>query len=337
MAQPRMRSHPAADPFGESAGPRALRTLILLGGEFRFTADDRRLVDLVDAAFAGLPPLRLPGSLMRFDVQLRLQPGAASRGEPPVARYSSGAGLLCGTVDAGNIAVVDPVGRRAFLAISETMLRSVYHARYELLEFATMMLAARAQALVPLHGACVARNGRGLLLLGASGAGKSTLCLHSLLEGFELVSEDSVFVQPATRRAVGLANFVHLRPPALRFLGAPAMASAMRESPVIRRRSGVRKFEFDVRVSPLRAASRAPFIEAVVFVTARRGRKRAELVPLDARAFATRLARDQRYAAGQPGWRVFAAGLRGRGFELRRGAHPGESVQLLRTLLDGVP
>ena len=325
----------AADPFRESAGTLTTRKLRLLGAEFRFAVDDRRLLRLVDAAFARLPPLRFAAPAVRLDLQLRLQPGGVARGEPPVARYASGAGLLCATVDAGNFAIVDPAGKRAFVAISESMLASVYHARYELLEFAAMTLAARTQGLVPLHGACVAHRGRGVLLLGASGAGKSTLCLHSLLEGFELVSEDSVFVEPGTLRATGLANFLHLRPEALRLLRTRALAMSVRASPTIRRRSGVRKLEFDMRDSRLRAARRAPPIVATVFVTARRGRRGAELLRLDASAFAARMARDQPYAAERTGWSAFIAAARGRAYELRRGTHPDESVRLLERLLGG--
>jgi hypothetical protein len=325
----------AADPFREATGRLFERRLRLLGAEFRFTADNRRLLGLVDAAFARLPPLRFAGPAVRLEVRLRLQSGGVARGEPPVARYSSGSGLLCGTVDADNFAVVDPAGKRAYVAISEAMLTSAYHARYELLEFAAMTLAARAQELVALHGACVARGGRGVLLLGASGAGKSTLCLHSLLEGFELVSEDSVFVEPATLRAVGLANFLHLRPEALRFLHTSAMAASLRASPTIRRRSGVRKFEFDVRESRLHVARRAPRIVAAVFVVARPGRRGAELARLDGPALAARLARDQPYAAERKGWRAFVAALRGGVYELRRGTHPDESVRQLQKLLGG--
>lgn len=326
---------PAADPFRESSGRCIRRKLRLLGAEFHFSADDRRLHGLVDAAFARLPPLCFATPPVRLEVHLRLQPGGIARGEPPMARYSSGAGLLCATVDAGNFAIVDAAGKRAFLAISEGMLESVYHARYELLEFAAMTLAARTQDLVALHGACVARRGHGVLLLGGSGAGKSTLCLHSLLQGFELVSEDSVFLQPSTLRAAGLANFLHLRPEALRLLRTAPLAAPLRASPTIRRRSGVRKLEFDVRDSPLRPARRTPHISAAVFVSALRGRDGAELHRLAAASCAARLARDQPYAAERNGWRKFVGAVRGRCYELRRGAHPRDSVRLLAALLDG--
>lgn len=86
--------------------------------------------------------------------------------------------------------------RHAMLVVSEDMLAHAYHLRYELIEFAVFLLAARGIGLVPLHGACVGQRGRSVLLLGASGAGKSTLALHSLLHGLEVLSEDGVFVAP---------------------------------------------------------------------------------------------------------------------------------------------
>jgi hypothetical protein len=326
----------ASDPFRERSGQSQVRRLRLLGADFRFSADDGRLLDIVDSAFAGLPPLRFPHSPVELDVRLQLQAGGRPRGEPPMAQYSSGAGLLCGTMDAHNFAIVDSAGRRAYVAIGEPMLRSTYHARYELLEFAAMTLAARTQNLVPLHGACIASRGRGVLLLGESGAGKSTLCLHGLLDGFELISEDSVFIEPATLRAVGLANFLHLRSGSTRFLRAKSLVRSIHESPTIRRRSGVRKVELDVRQSPLRAAQRTPRIVATVFVAARRGRNGAELMRLNAPGFGARLARDQPYATEQKGWPAFVAAARGNAYELRRGEQPQDSVRLLRKLLGDV-
>src|SRR3546814_4333811 len=95
------------------------------------------------------------------------------------------------------------------------MLDWPYHLRYELIEFAVFLLAARCQRPVPLHAACVGRGGRGILLLGASGSGKSTLVLHSLLQGLDVLSEDAVFVQPDGMLATGVANFLHVRAAAL--------------------------------------------------------------------------------------------------------------------------
>jgi hypothetical protein len=48
----------------------------------------------------------------------------------------------------------------------------------------------------PLHAACVARNGRGLLMAGAHGSGKSTLALALAKAGYDFLSDDMVFLTP---------------------------------------------------------------------------------------------------------------------------------------------
>jgi len=322
------------DPFRETVALPHVRRLQLLGARVQFAADDARLLYLVDAAFGRLPRLRLQRPVVRLDVQLRLQPAVKrARGAiPAVPRYSSGAGWLSAIMDASNYVLVEPLARRALVSVSEDLLRPAYLARYELLEFAVLTLAARAQGLVALHGACVARNGAAVLLLGERGAGKSTLCVHGLQQGFALLSEDSVFVAPATREAVGLANFLHLRAPSLASLPA-RVVRGVRDSPVIQRRSGVEKFELDVRRAGLPLVRQTPRIAAVVFVRDRAGQKTPRLAPLDARQCISRLRADQPYAAGQPGWQKFTATVRGRGFELTRGADPGAAAHELGRLL----
>ncbi len=109
------------------------------------------------------------------------------------------------------------------------------------------MLATRGLGLVPLHGACIGKQGRGILLLGASGSGKSTLALHSLLHGFDFLAEDAVFVEPESLLATGVANYLHVQADALRFVEDDEAKRWISQSPVIRRRSGVTKFESDLR------------------------------------------------------------------------------------------
>ena len=48
----------------------------------------------------------------------------------------------------------------------------------------------------PLHAGCVARGGRGVLLAGTSGAGKSTLTAALVKDGWDFLSDDTVFVVP---------------------------------------------------------------------------------------------------------------------------------------------
>jgi hypothetical protein len=214
------------------------------------------------------------------------------------------------------------------------MLRHPYHVRYELIEFAMYTLATRARGLIPLHAACIGRHGRGVLLMGDSGSGKSTLALLCALAGFEFLSEDSAFLEPDSLQAFGIANYLHVRAASLHWL-ARKDAAFIRRSPVITRRSGVRKFEVDLRRHGFNLARPPLRIQAIVHLNSKQARSRALLRQLPLSTAKTRLAALQAYATGQPGWRDFlkqAVSLEH--VELARGKHPLEGVTALARLLD---
>jgi hypothetical protein len=143
------------------------------------------------------------------------------------------------------------------------------------------------------------------------------------LDGLDFLSEDSVFVAPDTMLATGVANFLHVRADSLGWLGRSREAAAIARSPVIRRRSGVEKFEVDLRRGRFQLAKSPLRIVGVVFLSS--------LSKSDLRA---NLAFEQAYGASQPQWRTFDRNLSHLGaFELRRGRHPLEAVEALRSLL----
>jgi hypothetical protein len=327
-----------ADPFGEQSQMLARKRLHVLGGRFLFESNSRELLRLVDLAYAGLPRHRLSASTPDLTVRLWLRPvkprHRRARTEPPPLQMLSGAGYLAGDTDSSNFIVMSPAERTALLAFSRPLLRFPYHTRYEFIEFAVFTLAARSQGLVPLHAACVGRRGRGILLMGESGAGKSTVTLQCLLRGLEILAEDSVFIAPQKLLATGVANFLHVRSDSLRWLERPEDAAAIRESPVIRRRSGVRKFEVDLRQGDFRLAP-GPFkIVAIVFLTAQSAGRRRLLEPLSKTNLSARLAAAQAYALHQPEWGTFERRLSGvAAYQLRRGRHPLEAADTLATLL----
>ena len=195
--------------------------------------------------------------------------------------------------------------------------------------------ATRGQA-GPLHGACVGRQGRGILLLGASGSGKSTLALHSLLQGLDFLAEDAVFVQPESLLATGVANYLHVQADALRFVEDEETRRWISQAPIIRRRSGVAKFEVDLRQDPGRLAAAPLELIGAVFVSSEPAEGPDVLLsPVPADEIAARMFADQSYAAGQPGWHRFVQRLTKQGVhKLRRGRHPRDSVDALRWLLD---
>jgi hypothetical protein len=246
----------------------------------------------------------------------------------------AGSGFLGAAVGASGFVVMSAQQRAALVVVPRSMLRFPYHIRYELIEFAVFTLATRVRGLVPLHAACVGRGGNGILLLGDSGAGKSTVSLLSLVAGMEFLSEDSVFVLPDTLAATGVANFVHVRASSLRWLERADDARRIREALVIRRRSGVRKFEVDLRQKRYRVASGPQQIRALVFLSADSAGDAPLLRPLSRKEMLSRLTAAQPYASGQPGWRRFCARLSGiDAFELRRGTHPRQSVAAIDSLL----
>jgi hypothetical protein len=327
-----------ADPFGERVSGRLSMHKQLLGGSFRFASDSEALLALVESAYGGVPAHRLPDIAPELHVQLRLVPGGSlpDAVEPPPVQMQSGAGFLCGVIDAFNYVVISPSQRQALVVVSEQMLDFPYHLRYELIEFVVFVLATRALGLVPLHGACVGMEGRGVLLLGASGAGKSTLALHSLLHGLDFLAEDTVLVQPDTLLATGVANYVHVKADGLRFITDENVRRWIGSAPIIRRRSGVEKFEADVRRSAGRLATRPLKLTGALFVSGKPADDPDRLLsPVPVEAVAGRLRADQPYAAGQPGWLCFQEQLAQLGvYELRRGAHPDASVRAVRQLLE---
>jgi hypothetical protein len=325
-----------ADPFGERS-PMMREHFQLLGGRFQFESNSPQLLRLVDSAYAGLPRHRLSARIPRLKVRLMHtdtgKPRHRERLEPPPLDMICGGGFLGGATESSDFVVLSPNERSALVVVSSKMLKFPYHTRYEMIEFAVFTLAARAQRLVSLHAACVGLNGRGLLLMGPSGAGKTTVALQSVLQGLDFLAEDAVFVAPDTLLATGVANYLHVRADSLRWIERNR-AVAIRHSPVIRRRSGVKKFELDLRRGGYRLAASALRIGAVMFLSPQKAGKGPLLRRLPGARLAAELAKLQAYAANQPEWPTFSKRIAGLdAFELRRGDHPREAVGILQTLL----
>src|SRR5512134_541193 len=324
QADHRLRPDSSPDPFNERPKRLYHDRVRLLGGVFEFESSSRALLRLVDAAYAGLPQHRLPGGALRFLIRLQLSQDDATDSAiaPAPTLFQGGAGLLTVIMNAANFAVACPAARSGLVAISHSMLRFPHQVRYELLEFVVFTLAHRGQGLVSLHAACVGWRRRGLLLMGESGAGKSVLALHCALQGLDFLTEDATFVAPAAMLATGVSNFVHVKEDSLHFLDDPTIVSRIRKSPVIRRRSGVEKFEIDMRRLH-RPPVRTPLtLAGVVFVAKAPAGKGPLLRTLDRREFLTRLESGQPYAANQPHWKTFVSQASALpALELRRGPH----------------
>jgi hypothetical protein len=337
----RMVPQSESDPFGERSTTSARKRFHLLGGEFHFESNSPELLRLVEHAYKGLPRHRFSSVPPIFRVKLMLTPTASdhahrlgARAEPPPIAMLQGADFLGGATSTSTFVVFSPEQRTALVSVSREMLRFPYHTRYELIEFAVFTLAHRAQRMVSLHAACVGLDGRGILLMGPSGSGKSTVALHCLLNGFEFLSEDSVFVAPHTMRATGTSNFLHVRADSLIWLGRSRKGALIRKSPTIWRRSGVAKFEVDLRRKEFRVAQAPLKIVAVAFLTPEKAGARPILRSLATSELHAHMSAMQAYGASLPQWRAFSKRMsRLGGFEVRRGNHPLETAEALRSLL----
>jgi hypothetical protein len=335
-----------SDPFGERSRMLVHKRLQLLGASVHFDSNSPELLRLVDLAYQGLPRHRLSPESPDLRITLLLtspqmlyesvrKPGVSRRTQAPPIALLHGAGLLGCATGSSNFVVLSPRERAALVVVSPRMqLRRPYHTRYELIEFAVFALAGRVQRLVSLHAACIGRGGRGILLIGSSGAGKTTLALHGLLNDFDMLSEDSVFVAPQSMLATGIANFLHVRADSVRWIGRSRETSLIRHSPVIQRRSGVKKFELDLRAAGFRLAKSPLKIVAVVFLSSESAGTRPLLESLPTAKLLANLASTQAYGASQPQWRIFSRNVsRLDAFELRRGRHPLEAVEALSGIL----
>lgn len=300
--------------------------------------NDAALLQLAVEAFGGLPNYRRGGRLHRSKIRLVLNDHRRTwpRGaDPPPPAFSGGDGLLCATLDAGNFTVMDVENSRALISVSSSLLRHPFYARSELIELAFLTLASRAQSLVPLHAACIGRNGGGLLLIGAGGTGKSTLSLHALAEGMDLLSEDHAFIAIRGMLVTGVPNFLHVRPDSLDFLAPGRLRAKIERSPTIERRGGSRKLEVNLR-GLHRGIARAPMrLAGSVILSRRPAGKNSALQRLDRESFIARLRREQPYAASRANWSTFESRIASLpAYELRRTTHPRIAVRLLRGLLD---
>jgi hypothetical protein len=335
-----VRDNIESDPFGERYVVRGRRVLQIMGGCFEFESDSSELLRLVDTAFKDLPAHQFVSRPPRFRIRLILanerhgtDRHRARRSQAPRIPMLHGAGFLGSATDKSTFVVLSQGERSALIFVSREMLRFPYHVRYEMIEFAVFTLACRAQGLVPLHAACIGLKGRAVLLMGPSGAGKTTVALQCLLAGFDFLAEDSVFVAPKTMRATGIANFLHVRTDSLTAIGS-VQRRAIRRSPIITRRSGVQKFEVDLRNKRYKLAENPVKIIAVAFLSTRSmgsGSLMRRLPPQDTLA---RLEKEQGYAAGLVPWDAFSRTLSRSGVEILRGPHPSTTVEALRALLE---
>ncbi len=155
---------------------------------------------LYTAAEFDTPPL---------DLRIVVQP----EGEPTgVPAFRSQGPHLAIVADRHNFGVLDAHSLSGFCFVSQATVDDRGAFRYHFLEAAVYYLLSQ-RYLVPMHAACVALNGIGVLLCGPSGAGKSTLSFACARAGWTYVTDDCTWLLPDRDQpvAIGKSHVVRFR------------------------------------------------------------------------------------------------------------------------------
>jgi len=197
--------------------------------------------------------------------------GPAELPTPPLCRGRDA--LVANISDVQNFAICDTRHGFAFAWLTQATAENRPFLRYHFLESSTLILLM-SRYLAPIHGACVASNGHGVLLCGDSGAGKSSLAFACARRGWSFISDDSSAIvrQRSDRLVVG-------NPYQMRFReSAVELFAELRSERITRRVNG--ELAIEVATPSLDGITRAPsaIVDHVIFLC-RHSSGGPELVP----------------------------------------------------------
>ena len=117
----------------------------------------------------------------------------------------------------------------------------------------------------PIHAACVAINGRGVLLCGDSGAGKTSLSYACARAGWQFIADDTSYLLfgESGRRVIGNCHNVRFRPSAAELF--PEIAG----KPITPRMSGKTSIELPTRSIPYVNTTDTAHADFIVFLNRR--------------------------------------------------------------------
>ena len=193
-----------------------------------------------------------------------VEEGAAECPAAPVFRMMLP--LVTAVADANNYSIVNLQQNSVQISISRATLQHRLYAKYFLLGAPGCCIATRFTT--PVHAACVALDGRGILLCGDSGAGKSTLSYACARSGWTYICDDGFYLQNCGcdgRVGTGDCYHVRFRP------SAAELFPEIRGLDITPRAAG--KPSIELSTSPMSHVTRAQstHIDFMVFLNRRAG------------------------------------------------------------------
>jgi len=174
---------PGFDPFRREVKLELESTYYPLGFPLRLATNCTEINKAAEEVWSGYPHAF---TKPRLRVRVAVEPGEA---HPPVPFYRGQQHLMTITADAQNFAVCDHTRQFAFCHLNAAAARDRGFVSYYFLE-AIANYSLTQLYLTPVHGACVARNRRGVLLCGPSGAGKTSLAYFCVQNGWTYISDN---------------------------------------------------------------------------------------------------------------------------------------------------
>src|ERR1700688_278884 len=158
-----------------------------------------------------------PAASRSFEMEIIVDPRLDTAAKRP-AYFRGNGHLVFGFLPQGSFITYDLLRQyvRAVLSSEAARDDSFWNA---LLIPITIGIVGTTVGVVPLHCACLERNGRGLLIAGDSGVGKSTLTAALTQRGLALISDDWTYFskEASTLIAHGLSSPIKLLPDAVQF------------------------------------------------------------------------------------------------------------------------
>jgi hypothetical protein len=151
--------------------------------------------------------------------------------------------LVIATFGVANVFVFDLLRRHVRARITHSIANDRRFWQQKMLPIMTGVMGSSIGVL-PMHAACLASEGSGLLIAGKSGAGKSTLSAALAINGFDFISDDWTYLSRRQGRlsAYGTSAPMKLLPDAHRHF------ELLSSEPLARSMSGELAYGVDARV-----------------------------------------------------------------------------------------
>jgi hypothetical protein len=228
----------------------------------------------------------------------------------------------------GSFGVSDAERRSSITFVSPSHVADRAQFRFGLIESATVGLLTGLDR-QPLHGAAVRSDDVAIILAGPSGTGKSTLVYALARAGFEVLTDDSVYLQLEPRvRVWGVPRFLHLSEESRRFFPDLARYSTTLMA------NGKRKIAIDAHSRGFTAG--LPVSEHAVLCALKRDSGPARIEPLDGAQLEAELLHNP-----EGGFDVFVKSIAPAihalaelgGWRLHLGSDPNEAVPLVQSIV----